>query len=92
MKLIYLLLKLFYINRTAYAINEYNYIDKGNSKYNSDYYRIEKVIVKEIFFNTNEITYIVTDIVLDEDWGDTIEHVYFSKRKATKELLKLCKI
>ena len=52
MKLIYLLLKLLYINRTAYAINEYNYIDKGNSKYNSDYYRIEKVIVKEIFFNT----------------------------------------
>ena len=92
MKLLYLLLKLLYINRTAYAINEYRYNDSGNSKYNNDYYRIEKVIVKEIFFNINEITYIVTDITLDEDWGDTTEHVYFSKRKATKELLKLCKL
>lgn len=92
MRLIYLLLKLFYINRTAYAINEHRYINEGNAKYNNDYYRIEKVIVKDIFFNMENITYIVTDIALDEDWGDTTEHVYFSKRKANKELLKLCKL
>ena len=92
MKLIYLLLKLLYINRTAYAINEYHYKDNGNSKYNNHYYRIEKVIVKDIFFDIENINYIVTDIILDEDWGDTTEHVYFSKRKASKELLKLCKL
>lgn len=91
MKLIYLLLKLFYINRTAYAINEYHYIDKDNPKYNDIYYRVEKIVIKDIFFDLNAIQYMVTTMD-NEDWGDTTEYVYFSKRKVSKELLKLCEV
>ena len=92
MKLIYLLLRLLYINRTAYAINEYNYVDKENSKYNNTFYRIEKILIKDIFISYSIIEYMCTDLKTNEDWGDSTKQVYFSKRKASKELLKLCKL
>lgn len=86
------LIKLLVVNRVAYAINNYNYVDKDNSIYNKTFYTIEKVLVKDIFINTNSAQYIVIDIDTNQDWGDLIEQVYFSKRKASKELLKLCKL
>lgn len=86
------LIKLLVVNRVAYAINNYNYVDKDNSIYNKTFYTIEKVLVKDIFISTNSAQYIVIDIDTNQDWGDSIEQVYFSKRKASKELLKLCKL
>ena len=86
------LIKLLVVNRISYAINNYNYVDKDNSIYNKTFYTIEKVLVKDIFISTNSAQYIVIDIDTNQDWGDSIEQVYFSKRKASKELLKLCKI
>ena len=86
------LIKLLVVNRVAYAINNYNYIDKDNSIYNKTFYTIEKVLVKDIFISTNSAQYMVIDIDTNQDWGDSIEQVYFSKRKASKELLKLCKL
>ena len=86
------LIKLLVVNRVAYAINNYNYVDKDNSIYNKTFYTIEKVLVKDIFISTNSAQYMVIDIDTNQDWGDSIEQVYFSKRKASKELLKLCKL
>lgn len=88
MKLIHFILKLIYINRIAYALNEYHHND-ANIKYSAIYYRIEKVTIKDIFFDLGDVQYMVKDMN-DEDWGDTTEKVYFSKRKASKELIKLC--
>jgi hypothetical protein len=89
--LIIKLIKLFVVNRVAYAINEYQYIDETNSKYNDIYYRIEKVLIKDIFIS-NKIEYLCIDVIEHEEWGDTSDKVYFSKRKASKELLKLCNV
>ena len=86
------LLKLLTVNKVAYAINEYNYVDKENSKYNNTFYRIEKILIKDIFISYNIIEYMCTDLKTNEDWGDSTKQVYFSKRKASKELLKLCKL
>ena len=85
------LIKLFVVNRKAYAINEYQYIDERDSKYNDIYYRIEKVLIKDIFIS-NKIEYMCIDAREHEEWGDTSDKVYFSKRKASKELLKLCNV
>ena len=85
-------IKLLVINRLAYAINEFEYKDKDNSKYNNTFYRIEKVLVKDVFICNGNTQYMLFDLTTNEDWGDTTNKVYFSKRKASKELLKLCKL
>lgn len=92
MKLISYIIRLLYINRVAYAINENNYIDKDNPNYNSTFYRVEKVIIKDIFFDYKNIQYMCISFKNHVDWGDTIERVYFSKTKASKELLKFCEL
>ena len=86
------LIKLLVVNRISYAINEFEYKNEGDSKYDNTFYRIEKVLIKDIFICNNNISYIVIDLTTNEDWGDTTEQVYFSKRKASKKLLKLCKL
>lgn len=86
------LLKLLVVNRVAYAINEFKHEDKGDSKYDNIYYRIEKVLVTDVFISNDDISYMCIDLKTNEDWGDTVEKVYFSKHKASKELLKLCKL
>ena len=91
MNILFRLIKLLYINRVAYAIDEYLYNDPSNPEYNNTYYRIEKVIIKDVFIN-QDVEFIVKDIASGLDWGDSTKYVYLSKRKASKELLKLCKV
>ena len=86
------LIKLLVVNRISYAINEFEYKNEGDSKYNNTFYRIEKVLVKDVFICNGNTQYMLFDLTTNEDWGDSTEQVYFSKRKASKELLKLCKI
>lgn len=91
MNILFRLIKLLYINKVAYAINEYHYNDKDNPKYSATYYRIEKVIIQDLFIK-QDVEFMVKDITTESEWGDSTKHVYLTKRKVSKELLKLLQL
>lgn len=86
------LIKLLVVNRVAYAFNYIECTDKNHTNYNQKFYKIEKVLITDIFIGNSSISYMLVDLTTNEDWGDSTEQIYFSKRKASKELLKLCKL
>lgn len=90
MKLLIWLLKKYYTNRKAYALNEYRYYEKKDSKTYESFWTIEPVLIKSISIDANNKTeYMVMNLKTGEDWGDYTEHVYLTKYKAAKALIKL---
>ena len=89
MKILIWLLKKLYLNRKAYALNEYRYYKQNDSKEYISYWRIETVIIECISIDNNEITYEVRDAKTFESWGDYTNKVFLTKSSATKALSKI---
>ena len=89
MKLLIWLIRKIYLNRKAYALNEYRYFkEKGSDKYES-YWRIESVIIEGISISDTEINYDVRDAISFDTWGDYTDKVYLTKRAAAKAFSKM---
>lgn len=80
-----------FINKVAYAIDEYVYRENKDSNSES-YYRINKVIILDISLDSDGIKFLVEDYKTNETWGDYIENVFTTKRAAEKRISKLCKV
>ena len=90
MELLIWLLKKYYTNRKAYALNEYRHYEQKDSKTYESYWTIEPVLIKSIFIDADHKTeYSVKNLKTGEDWGDYTEHVYLTKYKAAEALMEL---
>lgn len=89
MKILIKLLKKFYINRKAYALNEYRYFKKDGDKEYDSFWRIESVIIEGISISDFSIDYSVRDSISFESWGDYSDKVYLTKSGAAKAFSKM---
>lgn len=89
MKILIWLLKKLYINRKAYALNEYRYFKEKDSKEYDSFWRIENVIIEGISIFNDEINYDARDAISFEPWGEYTNKVYLTKKGAAKAFSKM---
>jgi len=91
MKLLLWLLKKLYINRKAYALNEYRYFKENPDKEYESFWKMEIVIIEGFSVYQNKIEYDVRDAVTFERWNEYVNNVYLTKRSAAKAFSKITK-